>query len=170
LIHRYRDRVYTIAYNRVRDPDEALDITQDTFLRMLEGLSHFREQANFYTWLHRIVINCCIDWGRRRSRRIPPLSLEDLTGTDVTEPADGRAAQRPHEALMAKELRRQIDTAIAAIPEINRTVVRLADLEGYSTAEIAQMLHCPLNTVKTRLHRGRLAVRHRLRNYLMSEV
>jgi len=169
LIRRYRDRVYTIAYNRVHDPDEALDITQDTFLRMLEGLPHFREQANFYTWLHRIAINCCIDWGRRRTRRPPPVSLEELAGADAADPEDDRTSQRPHDALMAKELRRQIDSAIAAIPEVNRVVVKLADLEGYTTSEIAQILRCPHNTVKTRLHRGRVAVRHRLRAYLTGE-
>src|SRR5436309_3235178 len=75
LIRRYRDRVYRVAYGYVQDRDEALDITQETFLQMVEGLPRFREQANFYTWLHRIALNRCLDWGRSRTRRPPAASL-----------------------------------------------------------------------------------------------
>src|SRR5216684_7485825 len=68
LIRRYRARIYRVAYGYVGDHEEALDITQETFLQMVEGLPRFREQANFYTWLHRIALNRCLDWARRRTR------------------------------------------------------------------------------------------------------
>src|SRR5947209_10630391 len=64
LIRRYRDRIYRVACGYVGDHEEALDITQETFLQMVEGLPRFREHANFYTWLHRIALNRCLDWGR----------------------------------------------------------------------------------------------------------
>jgi RNA polymerase sigma-70 factor (ECF subfamily) len=166
LIRRYQDRIYQVAYGFVRDRDEAMDITQDTFLQMLEGLPRFREQANFYTWLHRIALNRCIDWGRRRTRRAQPVSLDDLIEEGWTEPADGRPTSRPDQALMAKELRGQIFAAIDTVPELFRSVVLLADVEGMSIGEIAARLRCPVNTVKTRLHRGRCLVRRRLRDYL----
>ena len=168
LIRRYRDRIYRVAYGYVGDHEEALDITQETFLQMLEGLPRFREQANFYTWLHRIALNRCLDWGRSRTRRPPPVSLNDLIDEGWAEPADSRAASRPDEVLMAKELRRQIHAAIAAVPELFRGVLLLADVEGLSAREIADRLGCPVNTVKTRLYRGRSLVRRRLRAYLES--
>jgi RNA polymerase sigma-70 factor (ECF subfamily) len=168
LIRRYRDRIYRVAYGYVGDHEEALDITQETFLQMVEGLPRFREQANFYTWLHRIALNRCMDWGRRRTRRPPPVSLDDLTDEGWAEPADSRAASRPDHVLMAKELRRQINAAIDAVPELFRRVVLLADVEGLSTQEIADRLGCPVNTVKTRLYRGRSLVRRRLQAYLES--
>jgi RNA polymerase sigma-70 factor (ECF subfamily) len=169
LIRRYQDRIYTIAYSYVHDPEEALDITQDTFLRMIEGLSRFREQANVYTWLYRIVVNQCIDRGRKKNRRPPPQSLQDLEGDRAAELTETRSALCPEAALEARELREQIQRAIAAVPEIYRMAVILADIEGLSMAEIAQVLGCRVTTVRTRLHRGRTVVRQRLENYLKGE-
>jgi RNA polymerase sigma-70 factor, ECF subfamily len=168
LIRRYQDRIYRVIYGYVQDRDEALDLTQETFLQMLEGLPRFREQAHFYTWLHRIALNRCLDWGRGRTRRPPAISLNDLVDEGWAEPADNRAASRPDEMLMAKELRRQIHAAIDAVPELFRSVVLLADVEGLSVREIADRLGCPVNTVKTRLYRGRAQVRRRLQAYLES--
>jgi RNA polymerase sigma-70 factor, ECF subfamily len=169
LIRRYQDRIYTVALGYLHDPEEALDVTQDVFVRMVEGLPRFREQANFYTWLYRIAVNRCIDRGRRKSRHPAPLSLQDFEGERAAELAETRLAMCPHAALEAQELRERIHGAIAAVPETYRMVVILADIEGLSLAEIAQILRCPVNTVKTRLHRGRLAIRQRLEAYLKGE-
>jgi RNA polymerase sigma-70 factor, ECF subfamily len=169
LIRRYQDRIYSVAYGYVHDREEALDITQDTLLRMLEGLPRFREQANFFTWLYRIVVNRCIDWRRSRDRRPPPASLDELIAAGHMERPETRAARHPHDALETKELREQIMAAIAAVPEIYRLVVVLADVQGLSGEEIAGILGCPVNTVKSRLHRGRLVVRERLEAYLKGE-
>jgi RNA polymerase sigma-70 factor (ECF subfamily) len=169
LIRRYRSRIYLIAYGYVRDREEALDITQETLLQMLEGLPRFRAQASFFTWLHRIAVNRCIDHSRHRSRRPPPLSLEEMREQTGVEPADERAVVSPLEAVMASELRRQIWDAIAAVPDPFRDVVMLSDVEGIPIAEIARILRCPVNTVKSRLHRGRCHVRRRLSPYLEGE-
>jgi RNA polymerase sigma-70 factor, ECF subfamily len=169
LIRRYQDRIYAVAYGYVQNREEALDITQDTFLRMLEGLPRFREQANFYTWLYRIAVNRCIDWRRTRTRRPPPVSLDELVMDGGTELSVSGAAVHPQAALETKELREQIRAAIARVPEVYRIVMVLADLQGLSNGEIAAILGCPINTVKSRLHRGRLFVRDRLEPYLKGE-
>jgi RNA polymerase sigma-70 factor (ECF subfamily) len=169
LIRRYQDRVYTIAHGYLHDPEEALDVTQETFLRMVEGLPRFREHASFYTWLYRIVVNRCIDRRRNQSRYPPLASFQEFAGDRAMELTERRAAMCPHAALEAQELREQIRAAIAAVPEVYRMAVILADIQGLSTAEIAPILGCPVNTVKTRLHRGRLAVRKRLEAYLKGE-
>jgi RNA polymerase sigma-70 factor (ECF subfamily) len=169
LIRRYQDRIYAVAYGYVQNREEALDITQDTFLRMLEGLPRFREQANFYTWLYRIAVNRCIDWRRSRTRRPPPLSLDELVGEGTFELTETGSAVHPQAALETKELREQISAAIARVPDVYRMVVVLADLQGLSNGEIAGILGCPINTVKSRLHRGRLFIRERLETYLKGE-
>jgi RNA polymerase sigma-70 factor (ECF subfamily) len=169
LIGRYQDRIYAVAYGYVQNREEALDITQDTFVRMLEGLPRFREQANFYTWLYRIAVNRCIDWRRTRTRRPPPLSLDELVVDGSMELSEPGAAMHPQAALETKELREQIRVAIAAVPEVYRIVMVLADLQGLSNGEIAAIVNCPINTVKSRLHRARLFVRDRLEAYLKGE-
>jgi RNA polymerase sigma-70 factor, ECF subfamily len=169
LIGRYQDRVFAVAYGYVQNREEALDITQDTFVRMLEGLPRFREQANFYTWLYRITVNRCIDWRRTRTRRPPPISLDELVADGGMELSDPGEALHPQAALETKELREQIRVAIAAVPEVYRIVMVLADLQGLSNGEIAAILTCPVNTVKSRLHRARLFVRDRLEAYLKGE-
>jgi RNA polymerase sigma-70 factor, ECF subfamily len=166
LIRCYQDRVYTVAFRYVSDPEEALDITQETFLRMVEALPKFREQTNFYTWLYRIAVNRCIDRCRQTRQQPSPASLEDLETDRVAEMTETRAGHCPQAALEARELRDQIHAAIAALPEAFRMIVILADIEGLSYAEIAPIVGCPVNTVKTRLHRGRLAIRERLGPYL----
>jgi RNA polymerase sigma-70 factor (ECF subfamily) len=166
LIRRYWDRIFAVAYDYVRNRDEAMDVTQETFLQMLEHLPRFRGHSSFYTWLHRIALNRCIDWSRGKTRRPPPLSLNGLIEEGWAEPADRRPAWRPDEALLAQELRVKLQAAIAAVPEPFRGVLLMADLEGLSNQEIAARISCPVNTVKTRLYRARLIVRRRLRAYL----
>jgi RNA polymerase sigma-70 factor (ECF subfamily) len=169
LIRRYQDRIYTVALGYLHDPEEALDVTQEVFLRMVEGLPRFREQANFFTRLYRIAVNRCIDRGRRKGRHPAPISLQEFEGERAAELTETRSAMCPHAALEAQELRERIHAAIAAVPETYRMVVILADIEGLSYVEIARILRCPVNTVKTRLHRGRLAIRQRLEAYLKGE-
>jgi RNA polymerase sigma-70 factor (ECF subfamily) len=170
LIRRYQDRIYTLAYGYLHDPEEALDITQEIFVRMVEGLPRFREQANFYTWLYRIAVNRCIDRCRQTRQQPSPASLEDFETDQAAEMTETRAGHCPQAALEARELRDQIQAAIAALPEAFRMIVILADIEGLSYAEIAPIVGCPVNTVKTRLHRGRLALRVKLEPYLKGAV
>jgi RNA polymerase sigma-70 factor, ECF subfamily len=170
LIRRYQDRVYTLVNGYLRDPEEALDVTQETFLRMVEGLPRFREESRFYTWLYRIAVNRCIDRRRRTTQQPSPTSLEDLETDRASALVETRAARCPQSALETRELREQIHAAIAALPEAFRMIVILADIEGLSYAEIAPIVGCPVNTVKTRLHRGRLALRVKLEPYLKGAV
>ncbi|MFL6635461.1 MAG: sigma-70 family RNA polymerase sigma factor [Massilia sp.] len=92
LIRRYQDRVYSIVCGYVHDPEEALDITQDTFVRMVEGLPRFREQSSFYTWLYRIAVNRCIDRRRNRSRYPAPASFEEFESDRTLDLTERRAA------------------------------------------------------------------------------
>jgi RNA polymerase sigma-70 factor (ECF subfamily) len=169
LVGRYQDRVYTVALGYLRDVEEALDVTQEAFVRLLRALPQFREEAGLYTWLYRVTVNLCIDRQRRAGRRPAASSLEELRYGEGAALTETRKRFCPQEALATRELREQIDAAIAALDERFRVVVILADIEGLSQREIARIVGCPVNTVKTRLHRGRLLIRERLKPYLAGE-
>jgi RNA polymerase sigma-70 factor (ECF subfamily) len=173
LIRRYQDRVYTLAYGYLHDPEEALDITQEILLQMVEGLPRFREQVGFHIWLYRIVVHRCIDRRRPRRQYRPP-ALQDLAserGADRNWERQRLAGPIPADAGETPALpeREQIQAAIAAVPEIYRIVVILADIEGLSSDEIAEILGCPVNMVKTRLHHGRMAIRQRWETFVKDE-
>lgn len=163
LVRRYQDRVYTVIYGLIQNHDDALDLTQDVFVRAHRSLRQFREEAVFYTWLYRIALNACIDFNRRKQRSVEPFSLDgDLLGGVGFEPYDQRPSSQPERALENKELGRLLRRAIAALPEPLRVAVVLHDVEGLQQKEIAALLHCPLGTVKSRIQRGRCELRLKL--------
>src|SRR5437016_4401336 len=118
LVRRYQDRVYTLIYGLIQNHDDALDLTQDVFVRAHGSLARFREEAVFYTWLYRIALNACIDFNRRKKRSVEPFSLDgDLLSDTGFEPSDLRSSSQPERALENKELGRLLRRAIAGLPE-----------------------------------------------------
>lgn len=163
LVRRYQDRVYTLVHGVIQNHDDALDLTQDVFVRAHSSLRQFREEAVFYTWLYRIALNACIDFNRRKRRTPEPFSLDgDLLGEIGFEPSDCRPSSQPERALENKELARLLRRAIAGLPEPLRVAVVLHDIEGLQQKEIAALLHCPVGTVKSRIQRGRCELRMKL--------
>lgn len=163
LVRRYQDRVYTLIYGLVQNHDDALDLSQDVFVRAHRSLNQFREEAVFYTWLYRIALNACIDFNRRKRRSVEPFSLDgDLLSDVGFEPSDRRPSSQPERALENKELGRLLRRAIAGLPEPLRVAVVLHDIEGLQQKEIAALLNCPIGTVKSRIQRGRCELRLKL--------
>ena len=167
LVERYERRVYNLARKMMRDPQDAEDILQETFISAYRHLNDFRGDANFSTWLYRIATNASLM--KLRSRKTPPLSLDEPINSDE----DGAALPReiidwsftPEEALLNGEIRAQMDAAIRALPEILRAVFVLRDIEGLSVQETAEVLSISVPNVKTRLHRARLILRESLSAY-----
>jgi RNA polymerase sigma-70 factor, ECF subfamily len=163
LVRRYQDRLYNLIYGLIQNHDDALDLTQEVFLRAHTSLSHFREDAVFYTWLYRIALNACIDFNRRKKRSVEPFSLDGELLSDVGfEPPDRRPSSQPERALENKELGRLLRQAIERLPEPLRIAVVLHDVEGLQQKEIAALLKCPIGTVKSRIQRGRCELRVKL--------
>jgi len=163
LVRRYQDRVFTLIYGLVQNYDDALDLTQDVFVRAHGSLSRFREEAVFYTWLYRIALNACIDFNRRKKRGVEPFSLDGDVLTEAGfEPSDQRTSSQPDRALENKELGRLLRQAIAGLPEPLRVAVVLHDIDGLQQKEIAALLNCPIGTVKSRIQRGRCELRLKL--------
>lgn len=167
LVRRYQDRIYTIVYGQLQSREDALDLTQEVFVKAHRRLPDFREDSVFYTWLYRIAVNTCIDFARRRQRTQEPFSLDaDLLGEAGYEPVDERASIDPERRLVNKELGARLRMAIQSLPDALRLAVILHDIEGLPQKEIAVIMGCPLGTVKSRIQRGRYELRDRLKPYL----
>jgi RNA polymerase sigma-70 factor, ECF subfamily len=160
LIHRWERPIYALAYRVIGREEDARDVCQETFLRAFRALSGFRGQAKFSSWLYRIALNQCRDW-MRRERRTPVVQApEDI---DLMDLAAAREPSEPIEELVArKDLARIVERAMTALPEEQRTAIILKEYHGLTFQEIAEVVGCPLSTVKTRLYQGLMVLRREL--------
>ena len=154
LFGRHRDRLWAVALRTMGNPDDAADGLQDGMIAAYRRAGSFRGDAAVTTWLHRVVVNACLDRLRaakvRRTDALPE-DVEDR-GTLV---AAATAADDPAAATVASERRRRVLAALAALPPEQRAALVLVDMEGYPVSEVAVMLDCAEGTVKSRCSRGR---------------
>lgn len=166
LVRRHQDRIYAVVQAHCRSAADAVDLTQEIFVKAYRRLPTFREGSAFYTWLYRIAINTCIDEARRRERRVTALSLEEEVFTENGfEPEDARVSSHPERSLLNQEMGTMLRAWIQGLPEAMRLAVLLHDVAGLSQEQAAQVLGCPIGTVKSRLQRGRWTLRERAREY-----
>lgn len=168
LVRRYQDRVFTIVHGFVRDREEALDLTQETFVKAYQALGTFRGGASFYTWLYRIAVNNCKDALRKQASR-PKVSLEDEHLQELGFEPTANPSYDPAGIVEADEMRSVVRQAIAMLPEKLRVAILLHDLEGLPQQEVARILGCPLGTVKSHVFRGRAQLRRLLGRYVRGE-
>jgi len=145
LVRRHRDRMWAVALRTLRDPEEASDALQEAFISAFRAAASFRAESQVTTWLHRIVVNACLDRVRRRQAR-PTVPLPEAGPGEPV--ADG-------DAMSDRETRLVVSEALAALPEEQRVPIVLVDVEGYSVADTARMLGIAEGTVKSRCARGR---------------
>jgi RNA polymerase sigma-70 factor (ECF subfamily) len=158
LVEKYRDRAWRLAFNVLRDREDAWDVTQEAFVRAWQALPSFRGQSAFYTWLFRIVVNVASDRARQRAARGRAFGTERVPEEDWERAMVDQGAAPDDEARRAQE-RERIKRALAALPEHHRTIIMLSDLEGLSYREIAEVLDIPMGTVMSRLHHARKRLR-----------
>lgn len=159
LVRDNQDRVYSLCLRMAGDRHEAEDLAQEAFLKAWQGLASFQGESKFSTWLFRLAANLCIDAQRKRERRRgvePAVSLDDPDNS-WREPSDPR--QDPQRQLERTERSRALDRALTRLSDDQRQIVVLRELAGLSYQEISQRLGLDLGTVKSRLARGRLALR-----------
>jgi RNA polymerase sigma-70 factor, ECF subfamily len=171
LVSRYQDRIYTLVAGRTRQPEDALELTQEIFLKAYRCMDRFRGDCSLSTWLFHIAVNTCTDFARHRAvvPELVSLEGEELLETGF-EPEETRITFDPERAAMNRELGRLLRKWIRDLPEHQRLPVVLRDLEGLSMEEAAQILGCPVGTVKSRLRRGRCILQERIRQYLEGEA
>lgn len=168
LVRRYERKLYNFGLRMCWDVRDAEDLVQETFLNVFRYIKDFRYETKFKNWLYRIASSVCIK-KKRKSKFAPEreLSLEEFLPKEdsqmPTELPDWASA--PVDRLLNQELSDTIKQAITSLPEKYRVVVVLRDLEGFSTAETAQILNVTPANVKVRLHRARLFLREKMKAY-----
>ena len=160
LIRRWERPIYALAYRQIGREEDARDVCQETFLRAFRALKGFRGQAKFSSWLYRIAINLCRDW-MRRERRTPVMQApEDV---DLMDLAAARGPTESIEDRIARnDLSRAVERAMAVLPDEQRAAIVLKEYHGLTFQEIADLVGCPLSTVKTRLYQGLTVLRREL--------
>src|SRR6476620_7513599 len=160
LVLRWERPIYALAYRTIGREEDARDVCQETFLRAFRALKGFKGEAKFSSWLYRIALNLCRDWVRRE-RRQPVAQAPE--GVDLVELASEQTPSETIEDLVARnEISAAVARAMATLPEEQRTAIILKEYHGLTFQEIADMLECPLSTVKTRLYQGLSVLRRQL--------
>lgn len=153
IVARYKKSLYNVIYNLVREPQEASDLFQESFLKIYKSLSSYRPEYKFYTWAVKIATNTCLD--RLRQKRIEPVPVEEAEDLPGQEPT-------PEESYLSRERAARVRDAVRRLPEIYRTPLVLFHQENMTYDEIVDILNLPLSIVKNRLYRGRLMLREEL--------
>jgi len=161
LVEKYRQRVWRLAFQVLRDREEAWDCAQDAFVRAFQSLASFRGQSAFYTWLFRIAMNVATDRLRARGAQARAFGTQPVPAEEWERTAPDPGAQ-PDQAALGAERRLRIRRALDTLPPNARTIIMLSDVEGLSYREIADVLNCPIGTVMSRLHNARKRLRSAL--------
>ena len=158
LVLKYQHKIVNLVMRYVRDPELALDITQEAFIKAYRALPRFRGDSAFYTWMYRIAVNTAKNHlaAQRRRPMDVELDLQDPEQYDLH--AMLKETDTPEGVTLGNELRETVERAIAALPEDLRTAIILRELEGMSYEEIAQTMECPVGTVRSRIFRARDAI------------
>lgn len=173
LIGEFHQPIYSLVYRILTDPADAADTTQEVFLKVFRGMKHFHGQSSLKTWIYRIAVHEASNrrrwWFRHKAREtsMEPLENTSAQGSGLTmQEALVDEAESPFESAAHEEVRARVEEELRNIPEPYRSTVILRDLEEMSYEEIAEVLDVSLGTVKSRLTRGREALRKRLTEYI----
>ena len=162
LVLKYEHKIVNLVMRYVRDPEQALDITQEAFIKAYRALPRFRGDSAFYTWLYRIAVNTAKNYLAAQRRR--PMDIE----LDLQDPeqyglhAKLKESDTPEGLALSQELQDTLERAIAALPDDLRQAIILRELDGMSYEEIAQTMECPVGTVRSRIFRARDAIGKRV--------
>lgn len=169
LVERYQRKVYAVALGMLKDKEEAMDVSQDAFVKVYKYLDHFKGDASFYTWLYRITANICIDRLRKRGGG-EHVEFDESIATDIAEARIGALGSRlgtnPQKSALRRELADKIQEALAQVPEKHRAILLLREIEGMSYEDLARTLEIPKGTVMSRLFHARAKVQKILSEYL----
>ena len=158
LVLKYQHKIVNLVMRYVRDPEQALDIAQEAFIKAYRALPRFRGDSAFYTWLYRIAVNTAKNHLAAQRRR--PIDIE----LDLQDPeqydlhAKLKETDTPEGVTISEELQKTVEKAIQLLPEDLRTAIILRELDGMSYEEIAQTMECPVGTVRSRIFRARDAI------------
>ena len=167
LVIKYQRKVERLLSRIIRNQDEIQDVAQESFIKAYRALANFRGDSAFYTWLYRISVNTAKNYLVSQGRRAPTSTGYDAEEAESFEDAVGlRDNATPDALLMSKQIAEIVNSTIDKLPEELRTAITLREIEGLSYEEIAQIMDCPIGTVRSRIFRAREAVAEQLRPQL----
>lgn len=155
LIREHEKRAYNIALKILKDPEDAMDISQEAFIKVFKAIKNFKFESSFSTWLYRIITNTCMDFLRKKKENVysldNPIKAEN---GDITRQIEDQknTTEELFEKKMTKEL---VHKSIEKLDDVHRVVIILRDIEGFSYQEISKILDCTMGTIKSRLNRAR---------------
>ncbi|HYQ71090.1 MAG TPA: RNA polymerase sigma factor RpoE [Gammaproteobacteria bacterium] len=166
LVLKYQNKIIQLVNRYVHDPDEAMDVAQEAFIKAYRAIGRFRGDSAFYTWIYRIAINTAKNYLVASGRR-PPAGDIDAQDAEQYEGAAGlREYATPERMLLKDEIENTVAGAIEELPDDLKTAITLRELEGLSYEEIAQAMECPIGTVRSRIFRARDAIDTKLKPLL----
>jgi RNA polymerase sigma-70 factor (ECF subfamily) len=170
LVLKYQHKIFGLISRYVRDADEVQDVAQEAFIKAYRALPRFRGDSAFYTWLYRIAINTAKNHLVSRSRR-PPGSDVEIEDAEYFEGGGAlRSLENPENALFGAELKAVVENALKELPDDLRTAVTLREFDGLSYEDIAEIMDCPVGTVRSRIFRAREAIDIQVRRQLNGEA
>ena len=167
LVVKYQRKLARLLSRFIRDATEVEDVTQEAFIKAYRALPSFRGDSAFYTWLYRIGINTAKNYLVSLGRRAPTVTGVDSEEAEGIEEGDQlRDLNTPESQMMSRQLGDTVNLALQELPEELRTAITLREIDGMSYEEIAQIMNCPIGTVRSRIFRAREAIAERLRPQL----
>ena len=162
LVLKYQHKIVGLVSRYLWDQDEVLDVTQEAFIKAYRALPRFRGDSQFYTWLYRIAINTAKNYLVSRSRRPPDTDIDVAEGEFHDNSAVLRDIENPENALATDQLEKVIYQAIDDLPDELKIAVTLREFEGLSYEEIAEVMECPVGTVRSRIFRARESIEKKI--------
>lgn len=167
LVIKYQRRLARLLSRFIRDAAEVEDVSQEAFIKAYRALPSFRGESAFYTWLYRIGINTAKNYLVAQGRRAPTVTMYDNEESEGFEGGEElRDLNTPENAMMSKQIAETVNSAVEDLPEELRTAITLREIEGLSYEDIAQIMNCPIGTVRSRIFRARDAISGKLRPLL----
>jgi RNA polymerase sigma-70 factor, ECF subfamily len=171
LVERYQRKVYAVALGMLKNREDAMDVSQEAFVKVYKYLDHFKGDSSFYTWLYRITVNICIDVLRKRAGAGgEAVEYDESVPMDLSEANIGalgtRLGTNPQKSALRRELAEKIQEALATVPEKHRAILLLREVEGMSYEDLSRTLEIPKGTVMSRLFHARAKVQKILSEYL----
>lgn len=172
LVERYKEKALSVAYSFCANYEDAKDLSQEAFIKAFKSIKRFKVQSKFYTWFYRILVNICKDYLRRRKRnKFIKLSVKFKLKDGLVEPEDifesvASSVPGPGQQLLDKELGAHLTKAITSLPEKQRTVFTLKNIQGLTLTEIAEISNSALGTVKANLFKATINLQAKLEEYI----
>ncbi len=158
LVQKYQNKIIHLVNRYVKDPNIALDVAQESFVKAYRGMASFRGDSAFYTWLYRIAINTAKNYLVANERRKPGMEIDADEAEQYGDFTALRDASTPERVLLSEEIKVTIVETIRNLPEDLKTAITLREIEGMSYDAIASAMDCPIGTVRSRIFRAREAI------------